>query len=353
MCFAFLESMYTFPELFCFRRRGSPLPASQSEPVCIDLLVLPDVNLILLASVIEPLRGANRISGRELYRWRLYSPDGLPVPTTCGIPVPVDGAFPPAGETAPLFVLSAYYWQRHATPQLKMQLSRSGRIRPFIAGIESGTWLMAEASLLDGFSATVHWEDFDDFSAAYPQINAVRGRFVIDGKRITTGGSLPALDLMLELIRRRHGYSLALEISRLFIYEPAGGSEDRQTLPLMPSRRPTDPRVAAAIHLMEGHVDAPLSIDRIARRAGISARRLQALFKENTGVLPHIHYLALRLNAARRRVVETRLPFTEIAVASGFNSVSAFSRSYRGHFGESASETRKRLNQTQRLANID
>lgn len=62
-----------------------------TERLDIDLLVLPDTNLILIASVIEPLRGANRISGSELYRWRLLTPDGAPVPTTSHIAIPAEG----------------------------------------------------------------------------------------------------------------------------------------------------------------------------------------------------------------------------------------------------------------------
>ena len=61
----------------------------------IDILVLPETNLILLASVIEPLRAANRIAGKPLYRWTLHSPDGRPIETTSGVPVPVSGAFRP------------------------------------------------------------------------------------------------------------------------------------------------------------------------------------------------------------------------------------------------------------------
>ena len=315
------------------------------KPVDIDLLVLPDINLILLSAVIEPMRGANRIAGRALYRWRLFSADGQPIMTTSGIPVPVDGAFPPHVQTAPLFVLSAYYWQQHFTPQLRMLLSQSARHRPYVAGIESGAWLMAQSSLLDGHSATVHWEDFDEFVETYPQIEARRDRFVIDDKRITSGGALPTLDLMLELIRRRFGYTLALEVSRLFIYEPGGTTETPQSLTLAPSRRPVDHRVDAAIRLMEEHIERPVSIERIAERAGITARHLQSLFVDEIGVKPHLHYHALRLNAARRRVIETKLSFTDVAMASGFNSVSAFSRSYRSHFGESPSDTRKRLSQ--------
>src|SRR5690606_36677218 len=145
-------------------------------------------NLILVASLIEPLRAANRISGQDLYRWRIFSPDGAPVETRSRIPVPVDGVFRPEKEAQPLFVLSSYQWQMSATPLLRRQLSQTSRYRSMVAGIESGNWLLAEASLLDGHSATAHWEDMDDFASAYPQIGVVRARYVIDGKRITTGG---------------------------------------------------------------------------------------------------------------------------------------------------------------------
>ncbi len=224
-----------------------------------------------------------------------------------------------------------------------MLLSKTAPHRRMIAGIESGTWLLAETSLLDNFSVTTHWEDFDDFASTYPQIDMVRERFVIDGKRITTGGSLPTLDLMLEIIRRRQGYSLSLEVSRLFIYEQAGLYEKGLNLPSTGSMRAMDARVAQAVRLMEDSVGAPLSLARLARRVGVSARHLQDLFHTATGVAPHVHYMALRLNAARRKVIESRDDIADIAEATGFNSSAAFSRSYRAHYRESPSETRRRL----------
>ena len=84
-----------------------------------------------------------------------------------------------------------------------------------IAGIESGTWLLAEASLLDGFLGHRPLGGLRGFRRSpIRRYVASSDRFVIDGKRMTTGGSLPTLDLMLEVIRRRQGYSLALEVSR-------------------------------------------------------------------------------------------------------------------------------------------
>lgn len=309
----------------------------------VDILVLPETNLILVASVIEPMRAANRIAGRPLYDWTIFSPDGVPIETKSGIPIPVSGIFRPQRETSPLFILSSYNWERSATSQLKMLLSQTARHRELMAGIESGSWLLAETSLLDNFKATTHWEDFEDFTAAYPQVTMVRERFVIDGKRITTGGSLPTLDLMLELIRRAHGYSLALEVSRLFIYEQERTRGDLLQMPTIGNMRILDPRVGAAVKLMEETVEAPLTLARLARRIGVSTRHLQDLFRDTMGVAPHEHYLALRLNAARRKVIETRMEFADIAAISGFNSSSSFSRSYRAHYRESPSETRRRL----------
>ncbi len=153
----------------------------------------------------------------------------------------------PGSEEDPLFVLSSHNWKRHATSELKRLLSEVGTASQLVAGIESGAWLLADTALLDNFSATLHWEDYDDFAAAYPQVKTVRERFVIDGKRITTGGSLPTLDLMLELIRRRHGYSLALEVSRQFIYEQGGVSSNATAMPSTGSIRLADPRVSQAM----------------------------------------------------------------------------------------------------------
>ena len=314
--------------------------ASDSGPLDLDILVLPEATLILVASVVEPLRAANRVLGESLYRWRLVSPDGAPVTTTSGIPIPADGAFAPSERTAPLFVVASYDWRRSATSSLKRRLGQAGRTRSAIIGVESGTWLLALAGLLDGCSVTTHWEDFDDFASQFPEVDLVRTRFVIDDKRITTGGSLPTLDLMLEIIRRRQGYPLALEVSKLFIYDPTGARDQHFQTPSVSNLRESDSRIANAVKIMEETIDGPIPLETLAVKVGLTARHLQTLFQTHLGVAPHKHYLALRLNCARRLVIETRRPMIEIATTTGFNSPAAFSRCYRAHYRESPSETR-------------
>jgi transcriptional regulator GlxA family with amidase domain len=335
-CFAFSATFYTFSEQAEWIMFEAP-----DRMVEIDILAFPETTVILLASVIEPLRAANRIAGRPLYGWRLLSLDGKSVETTAGISMPVDGAFHAGNEQNPLFLVSSYNWRRSNSTALKMALSRASRHRSMIAGVESGTWLMAEASLLDSHRVTVHWEDQEDFSTRYPQIDVVKERFVIDRRRMTSGGALPTLDMMLEIIRRRQGYSMALEVSRAFLYERGGGGD--VTAPAPSSLGVLDKRLFQAVRLMEETVDQPLSIEQMAARTRTSARHLQTLFQKSFGVRPHEHYMALRLNTARRRVMESDLSLADIAAATGFNSASAFSRAYRGQFQESPSDTRRRL----------
>jgi transcriptional regulator GlxA family with amidase domain len=206
-----------------------------------------------------------------------------------------------------------------------------------IGGVEAGAWVMARAGLLTGRQATTHWEDLEDFAATYPDIDVVPRRFVVDGNRFTTGGAGPALDLMLELIRMRLGYPLSLEVAKMFIYEQSGHTEQALTL-----ARPHGPHLARAIEVMEANLAEPPPIPRIARLAGVSTRHLQTLFNDNLGVTPYAYYQAIRLNRARRMLIETRRPALEIAELSGFASPASFARAYRRQHGESPRETRGR-----------
>ena len=115
---------------------------------------------------------------------------------------------------------------------------------------------MARAGLLDGYRATVHWEDLEDLAAAHPEIDVVPDRFVIDRNRVTIGGAAPAQDFMLHLIRARHGAALARQVALSFLTTPRRG-RDPQTGPAPDPA--LDPRVARAVARMEARLDAPES----------------------------------------------------------------------------------------------
>ena len=218
------------------------------EPLTIELFILPGCNLIQIASVIEPLRVANRVIGRDIYQWRFVSDDGADVITTSGMPAPVDGAFDPASSAYPLFVIASYQPQRLAAPELIRKLSLARRHRPVIGGIESGSWLLAQAALLTDRQVAVHWEDADRFASVFADITITNQHYVIDDHRFTTAGSLPTLDMMLELIRLRQGFAVAMAVTRQFIYARSGerdaNAEGAESAPLSELAITGDTRLA-------------------------------------------------------------------------------------------------------------
>lgn len=312
-------------------------------PLALDLLVLPETSLLSLAAVMEPLRGANRIAGRALFRWRLVSPDGRAAESSSGLPIAVAGAYDPgAADAAALIALSSFNVDRHGSRAVLALLRHAARRGLTVGGVEAGAWLLARAGLLEGRRATTHWEDLEAFAAAHPNIDVQPDRFVIDGPRFTTGGASPALDLMLQLIGARHGHALALDVASLFIYDPPGPGQAPQPQVSLGALGPREPRLRRVIAAMEETLSAPLPAPMLAARAGCSPRRLEELFRAHIGVAPYAYNLTLRLNAARRMALTSNAPMAEIAAATGFASASAFARAFRGRFEESPSAARRR-----------
>lgn len=314
---------------------------SSRQPLTIAVLVLPHCSILEVASVLDPLRAANRHLGTDAYRWRVVSPDGRPVPLTCGIELPSSGPLSAAEGADALILIVGYRQSEVATRPLLRDLARMAPRFRLIAGVDAGAWVMARAGLLDGHRATVHWEDLEDFAAAHPQVDTVPDRFVIDRSRASAGGAAPAHDLMLHLIAARHGAPLARQVAASFLTTTRDGHEP-QTAPTPQPGPRLDPRVAAAVARIEARIDTPEPASITARAVGLSPRRLESLFRENLGLPPAAYAQSLRLQAARRMVTDTRHSLTEIALRTGFSSQSALSRAFRQHFGTPPSALRHR-----------
>jgi transcriptional regulator GlxA family with amidase domain len=164
---------------------------------------------------------------------------------------------------------------------------------------------------------------------------------VIDGAVFTTGGASPTFDFMLYLIRMRYGFPLALEVSSAFIYDSSHSASDTQPMVSLGSLERREPRVAAAIHLMGQNIDETIAITEIAVQLKLSVRMLEYLFAQTLGVSPGAYYRRLRLQTARRLVVDTRLRMQEIAIRTGFNSLPSFSRMFKSYYQQSPVECRR------------
>ncbi|WGV14528.1 GlxA family transcriptional regulator [Fuscovulum ytuae] len=308
-------------------------------PLTMAVLVLPHASILEVASVLDPMRAANRHLGQEAFRWRVVSPDGRPVPLTCGIELPSAGPLASAEGADVLMVIVGYRQAEVATPPFLQALRRMAPRFRLIAGVDAGAWVMARAGLLDGYRATVHWEDLEDFAATFPQMECLPDRYVIDRNRVTVGGAAPAQDLMLHLIGARHGAPLARQVAASFLTTQRAGQEPQVAPPARDLR--LDGRVAQAIARMEARIDDPEPMARIARAVGLSPRRMESLFHQYLGESPGAYAMGLRLQAARRMVTDTRHPLAEVALRTGFSSPSTLSRAFSRRFGMAPSALRR------------
>jgi len=325
------------------KREQPSIFIQEPTPLSVTLLVFSGSSIMSVASTIDPLRAANRITGEASFSWRIVTVDGEPAVTTSGVPVPPVARFDAAETGDVLVVIAGFGVAGHARHPVLSTLRRAvTRCRAF-GGVESGSWLLGHAGLLDGRRATTHWEDLEDFASAFPAVDVRPDRYVIDGPVFTTGGASPTFDLMLHLVRSRLGMAAALDVASVFIYDEAHASSDAQPLVSAGRLDGYDPRLGLAIRMMEAHIDTPLTIAAIARRAGVTARTLEKLFAQAVGESPGRYYLRLRLSAARRLVTDTGTDMAMIAERTGFSSPATFSRAFRSAFKLPPARMRKSL----------
>ncbi len=315
--------------------------APSAEKLRVTLLVLPESSMMSLASAFDTMRAANRIASRTLFEWQLATLNGKPARLTCDLTIEPDTRLDASLSGDMLIIIASFNQQQHAGPAHLKLIKRIARNFTAVGGIEAGSWILARCGLLERKAATTHWEDLEEFRIHFPTVNLKPDRFVIDEAVFTTGGASPTFDLMLYLIQKRYGYPLAMEVSSVFIYDASQSAADTQPLVSLGMLETREPRVAAAIHVMEQHIDDTLSILQIAELVELSVRMLEYLFQQTLDQTPAAYYRRLRLQISRKMVVDTRLKLQEIAIRTGFNSLSSFSRVFRKYYQQSPVQCRR------------
>ncbi|WP_106477279.1 helix-turn-helix domain-containing protein [Phytohalomonas tamaricis] len=92
---------------------------------------------------------------------------------------------------------------------------------------------------------------------------------------------------------------------------------------------------------IEAHLDAPLCVDDLARKACLSSAHFSEVFRQQTGLSPYQYVLRKRLDAAQQLLESTSLPLITIAERTGFANQSALSHAFRRHLGHPPSALRQ------------
>ena len=307
----------------------------------IGFILIPGFALMSYASATEPLRAANLLAGRDIYRLRTFSPDGATVLSSSGVPVPAEPLPVRSSDLGIAFVCaggSPRDWRYPGVLGCLRQLSREG---VKIGGISGGPYLLAAAGLLTGRDFTIHWEHATALLEAFPDLTPRQARFVIDGNRITCGGGIAPLDMMHVLIAERMGPDFARRVSDWYLHTEVNEPAAPQRASLAERYGVHHPGLLSVLERMEETIEMPLDRAAMARIAGVSARHLDRLFATHLHTTFLDQYHRIRLQHAHRLLKQSPLSVSEIAVAAGFSSLSHFSRLFRAIYSVAPREARR------------
>jgi AraC family carnitine catabolism transcriptional activator len=307
---------------------------SKTRQYKVGFLLLPEFSYFGLIAAVQPLFLANWRAQRPRFTWLRVSLDGSPVRASNGNEIEVDAALGARQQFHTLLVLACFDPKQHVgRPRLRSALRRAAAAGTEIGGIETGSEVLADADLLDGHSAAVHWENLDGFRERYPRVDAREQIFTAERGRMTCAGGTTVIELMLHLVRRETSAALAEEVAEeMLLGRPRPAAQPQVHDGAIPERT-SDALVHTATALMRRHLDEPLSTNELARQLGVSARQLRRQFRRFTGATTTGYYLGLRLSRAHNLLEQTALSVTDVALTCGFRSLEHFSRVYRGAFG--------------------
>ena len=222
-------------------------------------------------------------------------------------------------------------------------LQRAYRQGARVVSICSGVFVLAAAGLLDGKRVTTHWRYAERLARRFPRIRVEADVLYIDeGRILTSAGSAAGLDLCLHLVRRDYGAEIANQVARRLVVSPHrdGGQSQYVSAPL-PNEHVRG--LARLLEWAQHNLRRPLTVEGLARKAGMSARSFARHFLAETGTTPHRWLTHQRLLAAQRRLETTDGSVEEIAQAVGMQTAETLRHHFRRRFFTSPTAYRRRF----------
>lgn len=204
--------------------------------------------------------------------------------------------------------------------------------------------MLAAAGLLEGKRVTTHWECAARLRAQYPTLNIDSNQiFIRDGNLCTTAGVTAGMDLALALVEEDYGRDLALIVARymvMFLKRPGGQSQFSAHLAAQMSGKT---KIQQVQQYVLDNLAAPLAVDSLAERAGMSVRNFTRVFRREMNMTPTEFVDAARLDAARLLLEDSGKSLQQIALRCGFGNADGMRRAFVRNLGVGPGEYRRRF----------
>ena len=308
----------------------------------IGFYLVPGFALMGFSAAVEPLRAANRLSGKQLYNWSILTSDGESLEASSGISITPQFSIENTKIKYDMVIICSGMnsQQVRKIPKLYDWIRKMARNGCVMGAISTGAEILASAGLLDGYRCTIHWENDESFRENHPNAILTGGIYEIDRKRITAAGGISSLDMMLNWISQINGEFFASAIAEQFIHDRVRLPTQSQRNAEMQIIQRRSPRLAKAMQLILSNTEEILSSRQISAKVGISTRQLERLFSKYRQKSLHNYYLEARLEKARHLILHTGMSLLQISIATGFSSQSHFTRCYKNLFAKTPSSER-------------
>jgi transcriptional regulator GlxA family with amidase domain len=265
------------------------------------------------------------------YHVELASSSGASVRSESGLLLGVDRALPSVRGPLDTLLIAGGHGVDEAMhdPVIHRAVRRLAPQSRRIASVCNGAFVLAEVGILDGRRATTHWGGCEVLARDYPAVTVDPDPiFVRDGNVWTSAGVTAGMDLALAIVEEDRGREAALAIARgfvMYVQRPGGQAQFSAALR---AQRPQRQPLRDVQEWVAEHLDADLSVERLAGVAAMSRRHFARAFAAETNVTPARYVEDMRVEAARRLLESTVRPVEDIARACGFGTAETMRRAF-------------------------
>ena len=304
----------------------------RATPQEVVILLSDGATLSDCSAITQPLMEANRLSGRQLYRWRYASLTEPVQRFACGAMLACTTEIGALHRDALVFLNWANP-DKEEEQVLVDWLRKQHRFGTRLVSLGNSAFTLARAGLLEGEPVAVHWEWLSLMQELHPQVEAVDHLYTLAPRICASSCSDAATELVVGLIEERHGADLARQVQERLNRPHCRPPTTPQSVPLARRYGSRNQTFLAVIERIERCFDKDLTVQDLCIEFNISRRQLERQFAEKTGTSPLRFIKEYRLRKAQQLLQSTDMSVLDVALASGFPSAACFRSAFKRKFG--------------------